>query len=235
MRKDILASSLILLFIGIVTISVAASIRAEVIVSRDEVKEVTGSQLDKTASSWSISGKFSKGRKLRVVIQPGELWRGEPAPGGYAYLELPVSIYDPQGGQTNVTFVFTQSTNPFSQVDHLQLDHVELEHKSSGLTFEETDKRDIVNGTEYYRDLAAIVEFDGTYKVTIFRAPGVGDPPSIFKLESLTVEWQHPYLFAIVVGGCLIFAALVLLWIGKIKQTRFRGKVKTSVKAKRKM
>ena len=232
MRKDLLASSLILLFIGIVTISVAASIRAEVIVSRDEVKEVTGSQLDKTASSWSISGKFSKGRKLRVVIQPGELWRGEPAP-GYAYLKLPVSIYDPQGGQTNVTVVFTMPVDPYSNI-YLQFDHVELEHKSSGLTFEETDKIDTVNGTEYYNDLAAIVEFDGTYKVTIFRAPGVGDPPSIFKLESLVVEWRYPYLFAIVAGGCLIFAALLLLiWTWKIKQPKSKSrKVRTSIKRK---
>lgn len=231
MRKDLLALSLILLFIGIVTISVAASIREEVIVSRDEVKEVTGSQLDKTASSWSISGKFSKGRKLRVVIQPGDLWFGDYAP-GYAYLKLPVSIYDPQGGQTNVTVVFTMPVDPYSNI-YLQFDHVELEHKSSGLTFEEIDKIDTVNGTEYYRDLAAIVEFDGIYNVTIFRA-GVGDPPSIFKLESLVVEWRYPYLFAIVAGGCLIFAALLLLiWTWKIKQPKSKSrKVRTSIKRK---
>lgn len=233
LRKNLLAVSLVLLFIGVVIVSATVNAKRRVKIDSEVLAERFGWQLDKTAGSWSISGNFSKGRKLRVVIQPGD-WAGEPAP-GYAYMELPVSIYDPHGGETRVKVVFTQPVDPFSPTSILQFDHVELESKGDGLTFEDIDKVETRNGTDWYNDLWAIVEFDGNYTVTIFRTFGVTEPPDIFKLESLVVGWEYPYRFFTFAGGCLIIVGLLLLlmWIRKRKQPKFRYKVKTNVNRRR--
>jgi len=233
LRKDFLVSALVLLFIGIVIVSVTVNIKRRITISETEVEKKTSTHLDKTARSWSISGNYSKGEKLYVVIQPGDNWYGEPQEAGpYAILKLPVSINDPLGRETKVYAVFMQQIYPTT--GPLQLDHVELNSSSEGLTFEEVDKAETVNGTGWYNRLWAIVEFDGNYTVTVSTTWGVVGPPRLIELKSLVVGWEYPYWFVTVAGGCLVFIALLLLWIGiwKSRQPKFRYKVKTDVKKK---
>jgi len=234
LKKIFLYAALVLLFIGIIAIFGTINMKSEIVDwdNKETLARKTGSELDQTAGSWSISGNFSSGRKLRVVIQPGPLWQAQEVTYQYAYIKLPVSIYDPHGGETKVNVVFTKPTDPYSKQENLQFDHVELISKSDGLTFEEADKLETRNGTDFYNDFWAIVEFDGNYTVTVFRTWGVFDPPAVFRLESLPIWWEYPYWFVTVAGGCLVFIALLLLLmiIWKSRQPKFRYKIKTDVK-----
>jgi type II secretory pathway pseudopilin PulG len=217
MRKDLLAVAIILLLAGVITISVTANVKEEKIIENTQVARKTASDLDNTASSWSISGNFTKGRKLHVIIQPGKNWMAEPAP-GYDYLDLPVSISDPQGGETRVKVTFT--TDPFG-IHDLQIESVEMVSDGGGLTFEESNKIQTINGTDFYNEAGGIVNYYGVYNVTVYRSMGVTTPPSILGLDSLLIEVEYPYWFVTVSGaGLIVIGVSLLIWVRKSPQRK---------------
>lgn len=219
MRKVLFAVAMLLLFSGVIIVSATANIRQEKIIETTKVARKVASVLDEAASSWSISGDFTKGRKLHVVIQPGRNWVGESAP-GYSYIILNVSIRDPQGGETLVRVTFTaDAMGTYS----LQIDRVEVVSDGGGLTFEESDKFDTVNGTDYYDELWGIVNYSGSYNATVYRAAGVFSPPSILGLDSLLIEVEHPYLYVTVLGaGLIVISACLVIWGQKSSHAKRR-------------
>jgi hypothetical protein len=213
MRKDFLAVALILLFVGMILVSATANIQEERTLENTEVARKVGNDLNATASSWSIAGDFTKGRKLRVVIQPGDNWIPEPA-AGYDYLNFNVSIRDPQNGVTWLKVTYTKAAIDVD-VHTLSIESAELLVDGGGLTFEESDRLESATGTNIYDQIWGIVRFSGRYSVTVYASIGVYGPPSILELFSLLNEVQRPYLLVTVLGAGLIVAGACLLIFGQ--------------------
>lgn len=225
MRKGLLVLGIALLFIGIIATSGAANIHEEKIISREEVDRKTATMLE-NMTSWSVSGSFSKGEKLGVVIQPGRNWMGEPAP-GYHYLILPVTIRDPWGDETKLKVKFT--TDPFG-IHPFGFDSVELVSDGGGLTFEKSDETETIIGTTYYQGISGIVNYDGVYNVTVHRAIGVFGPPEILKLERLLTEKVYPYWFVSPMGVGFMVAGVFLSILAR-KSPRHKRRLKASARA----
>lgn len=220
MRKELLVLGIALLFIGVVATSIAAGIQEENVISREVLDWKNALMLD-NMTSWSVYGNFSEGRKLRVVIQPGRDWTGEPAP-GYNYLNLPVTIRDPKDKETRLRFEFT--SDPMGE-GHLQPSSVEVVSNGGGLTFEKSDELETINGTVYYEELVGIANYNGVYNVTVGRTVGVWGPPEILELQSLEVEKVYPYWFVVVTGVAFMIVG-VFLWIWVWKNPKNKKRLK---------
>lgn len=205
MRKELLVLGIALLFVGVVATSVAANIQEEKVVSIDWEK--------KPIRVWSVSGNFSKGRKLRVYIAPGKDWRGEPQ-GGMDIVNFSVTICDPQGGKTELRAIF--SSDPFASEPKLQPHAVQLVSNDGGLIFQKANELETIGETVYYGEISGIVNYDGPYNVTVYRTFGIFGPPEVLGLESLWVEKEYPYWFVIVMGvGFMVAGVFLFMWAWK--------------------
>lgn len=220
MRRDLLVLGVILLFVGIVAISTTASIEEEKIVSRQTVGRKTASELiDMT--DWSVSGNYTKGRRLRLVIQPGNDWMAEPAP-GYHYVILPVTICDPEGDEMQLRVEFRKDA---MGVHNLELFSVEIVSSCGGLSFEKSNELETINGTIYYWEISGVTNYDGIYSATVGKSWGTFGPPEILRLESLVVERSNPYWYVIPVGVGFIGSGLFLLvWVWESSKHKKRAK-----------
>ncbi len=222
MRKDLLVLGVILLFVGIVAVSTAANIEEEKIVLRETVGRKTASELI-NMTDWSVSGNYSKGRRLRLVIQPGNDWMAEPAQ-GYHYIIVNVTICDPEGDKTQLRVEFRKDA---MAVHNLELFSVEIISSCGGLTFEKSNELTI-NGTTYYWEISGVANYDGVYNATVGKSWGTFGPPEILKLESLVVERSNPYWLVIPVGvGFMVAGLFLLVWVWK--SSKHKKRAKTSI------
>ena len=220
LRRELLALGTVLLFIGVVATSIAVGIQQENVISSERLGHEIAYDL-KDMISWSVYGNFSEGRRLRVVIQPGRDWMAEPA-AGYNYLNLPVTIRDPNGKDTKFIVEFTQ--DPYAE-HNLEPSSVEVVSNGGGLTFEKSNELETINGTVYYEELAGITNYRGVYNVTVGRTFGVFGPPEILDLYSLEVEMVYPYWFVIVAGvASMVAGVFLLIWVWKNPKKKKRLK-----------
>jgi len=226
MRKGLLVLGIVLLFIGIIAASVAANIQEEKIISREEVDKKTATVL-RNMTNWSVSGNFTKGRKLYSYIQPGGDWRATDPEPGINFLRIKVTIRDPNGGETELKAIF--SSDPIAPEPKLQPHAVQLVSNNGGLTFEKSNELETIDEVTYYNEISGIVSLDGPYNVTVYPTFGTIGPPSILGLQSLLAEKRYPYWFVISMGiGFVVAGVFFLIWARK--SPRHKKRLKASIR-----
>jgi len=224
MRKELLVLGLALLFSGIIATSMAVNIQGEKIISREPA--TSKHAIDLENQPWSVSLNFSKGRKLYAYIVPGKYWCGEPTP-GMNILNLSVTIIDPKGSETRLRVIF--SSDPLAPEPKLQLHAVQVVSNEGGLVFEKSNVLETTDGTTYYREISAIVCYDGSYNMTVTPTFGTLGPPAALGLQSLLIEKVYPYWYVILMGvGFMVAGVFLLIWVWKNPKYKKRRKARRS-------
>jgi len=228
MRKELLVLGIALLFIGIIATSVAANIQEEKIFSTEEVDKKTATML-RDMASWSVSGNFTKGRKLYSYIQPGVNWRASDPGPDINFLKVKVTIHDPNGGETELKAIF--SSDPLAPEPVLQPHAVQLVSNNGGLTFEKSNELEKIDEVLYYKEISGIVNSDGPYNVTVYPTFGASrtDPPSILGLQSQLTGKEYSYWFVIPVGAGFVVAG-VFLSVRARKSPQHKKRLRTGIR-----
>ncbi len=219
MRRELLVLGTVLLFIGVVATSIAIGIQEENVISEDWAET--------NFNAWSVSGNFTKGRKLYSYIQPGDFWSAEPQ-GGINILNLSVTIRDPEGGKTELRAIF--SSDASAPDPKLHPHAVQVVSNDGGLTFEKSNELEKIDGTICYKEIRGIVNCDGVYNVTFHGAgPYTPLPPAVIGLQSFLTEKFYPYWFVIVAGvASMVAGVFLLVWVWK--NPKNRKKLKTDAR-----
>lgn len=200
MKKAWLFSGVILLLTGlIVTTALAAAQRQTVVSSR-----VVDARLDASEGS----GDFSQGSRLRVTVSPGDNWGmllEKSDEYNFDHVAISVTIVDPYGMQSELEAVFVSPpTSQGYSTQGLTLFLVKLVSNNGGLTFERSNEKAVTNAAAYYSSISAIVNFTGSYHVSI---DAIAHSLDLYE-ETLSIE--HPYLFLVPAGATLAAAGAVL-------------------------
>ncbi len=198
-------------------------------ISREQVDRKTATILE-NMTSWSVSGNFTKGRKLYSYIQPGRDWRASDPEPGIHYLRVKVTIRDPNGGETELKAIF--SSDPIAPEAILQPHAVQVVSNNGGLTFEKSNELETIDEVIYYKEINGIVSHDGLYNVTVYPTFGTFGPPTILGLQSLLTEKVYPYWLVIPIGVGFVVAG-VFLSIWARKSPRHKKRLKASARARR--
>jgi len=175
---------------------------------------------------------FNATDRLIFELAPGKYWGllaervGEfPFP----VLFVDISIIDPNDGKTNLTLVFAQA-----ETGGLQFWGGRVTSNDGGLTMEKESFWAANNKTIYYNyfpvigenAIGGIVNFNGFYKVVVFRDKPA--PPARVKLLRQKLAVEHPYRFIVPISGATVVCGVFLSsWGLRSFKKRFRPRVKS--------
>lgn len=212
MRKKFMVFGLLLIFVGIVSISLSNTYE---IVHR--APEVASQQ-----NADEVSAYFSVGENISIVLSPGDDWSptgGIIEDGGY-FLTLNVTLFSPDNGKTIFRLYFNASKEPppapdlpwpilLSKVELLCADEDSLE-VSQPLTPEW---------------IGGIIKQNGTFTAKSDRHPLLNTPPRLLAFHRAVTERRYPYSNLLPVG-CLLGAVgcVTSLWSLKSDKKRVKRK-----------
>lgn len=186
MKKALLGLGIILLFIGIVTLSMSYSVEESeknLLVKREE---------DLPVGEWRISARYNQSENLLVFFRPP---KREGIPDSAAIID--VNITDPEGGNTTFRVVFWKNGDT----------DINLTSNDGGLAV--PDPLEGVGGTTKYEGLYTVYAY--TY-LPLYYYPPNGTLPS-FELYKVVVERKYPYHgFLPVSVGLIAAGAILSIW-----------------------
>lgn len=189
MKKSWLISGISLLLIGLIVTSVMATWQEQKVISR---RTVDGG-LDKE----EVSGNFTHGNRLSLVISPAQDWSmilDETDEYPFKHFAADITIVNPYGGETQLEAIFVSPPNYQTGKTSLTLFLVKPLSNNAELIFEKSNEKTEVNGTTYYNSISAIVKYDGFYNVSIYPVPHA------LNLYEETLGKEYPFLSLVPVG-----------------------------------
>lgn len=192
---------MLLVFSGLVIAATAANLQEE---------RTTNSRIvAQTHTSWEVRGNFTEGKRLKLVIAPGDFWMANDRTDEYDFQHLAVyvNIIDSYGGKVEFEAIFGSVPTESGLNPALLLFLVKPLSNTASLTLEESNVKVTINGTVYYETIGGTVNYGGEYRAVINDTiTAVPYEPVSLTLYEETVGQEKPYFFLVPVGATFMVA-----------------------------